>query len=143
MQLTKFTDYSLRVLIYLGLKRDSELASVKQISALFDLSNNHIVKVVHQLGKLGYLNTQRGKGGGISLARAPKEINLGVLIRELENRLDAVECGGDNPCRILPHCKLKAALAEAVNAYLKVLDGYTLDDLLTPQNELRQILSLS
>lgn len=141
MQLTDYSDYSLRVLTYLGLKGE-KLATISEIAECYDISRNHIVKVVHRLGQLGYIETLRGKNGGLRLARSPEAINVGEVIRHMEASMDIVECfGKNNLCIISPNCVLRTAMNEALSAFLAVLDGYTLADLLAPQRHLWKRLS--
>ncbi|GAE24979.1 nitrite-sensitive transcriptional repressor NsrR [Halalkalibacter wakoensis JCM 9140] len=140
MHLTSYTDYALRTLIYLGSKKNSELARIKDIAMIYHISNNHMSKVVYELGQLGLIKTIRGKNGGIKLALNPKEINIGAVVRNTEN-MQIVECFDrkNNTCIITSACKLKFALNEALQAYLSVLDTYTLADVLTNQDELLEI----
>ena len=143
MKLSSFSDYSLRVLIYLGLQPD-RLATVGEITAAFDLSRGHLMKVVHQLGKAGYLETVRGKGGGIRLGRTPEDIVLGQVIRHTEGLIELVECfSGESHCRIQPACRLRAILAEALGAMFRVLDAGNLGDLLRQPEGLESIIGLS
>jgi Rrf2 family nitric oxide-sensitive transcriptional repressor len=143
MRLTSFTDYSLRVLIYLGARRDeSRLATIGDIATAYRISENHLMKVVHHLAKQGYIETTRGKGGGMRLARAPDEINLGAVVRGAEENLAVVGCFGEEDlnCPIEPVCTLRNVLSRAMRAFLEVLDGQTLADLLRPQAKLLRIL---
>jgi Rrf2 family nitric oxide-sensitive transcriptional repressor len=138
MQLTRFTDYSLRVLIYLGSHPDT-LATVAGIAEEYDISRHHLTRVVHQLGLKGYIETARGKGGGFRLARTPERIKIGDVVRDMESGLELAECfrPGDTGCRLLPACALKPVLADAGRAFLASLDRYTLADLLpAPQKRL-------
>jgi Rrf2 family nitric oxide-sensitive transcriptional repressor len=143
MRLTTFTDYTLRVLIYLGTQRDDErLATISDIAAAYGgISENHLMKVVHHLAKQGYVETTRGTGGGMRLARAPAEINLGAVVRGAEEDLAVVECfeTGNSNCPIVPACTLRGVLARAMHAFFAVLDGQTLADLLGPQAKLIRI----
>ncbi len=143
MRLTVYTDYALRVLIYMALKRP-EAATINEIAKSYNISRNHLMKVVHHLGILGYLETVRGKGGGIRLAQAPSKINLAEVIRNTEEDLALVACFRSGPprCCIQPECVLRAALREALNAFLKVLNRYTLNHLIQPNRELRQLLAI-
>ena len=130
MRLSTFSDYSLRVLMYLGAQPD-RLTTIAEIAAGHGISESHLMKVVHQLGRDGFIETVRGKGGGIRLALAPKEIGLGDVIRHTESDFALVEClGGGATCRIQGACCLNAILDQAVKALFLVLDGYTLADLL-------------
>lgn len=141
MRLTTFTDYSLRVLIYLGLQRE-RLATIAEIAAAYGVSKNHLMKVVHHLGQQGYIATLRGKSGGIRLARAPGEINLGALVRATEANTDLVECfaPGDSDCRIEPVCALRGILKRSLQAFYTVLDDYTLADVLRNRDQLDVLL---
>ncbi len=138
MQLTRFTDYALRVLIYLGTHTE-EQATVAGIAAEYDISRNHLTRVVHQLGIKGYIDTVRGKGGGFRLARRPERIGIGEVVRDMESGFDLAECfrPGESRCRLLPACALKPVLAEAGRAFLASLDRNTLADLLPPTRPLR------
>jgi len=132
MQLTLYTDYSLRVLLYLGLK--DERATIDEIARSFRVSRTHLVKVVHALGRRGYVKSTRGPGGGITLARAPEKIRLGRFIYETENRFDLVECFDPdlNTCPIAGVCRLEKILRDAKTAFLSTLDRHTLADLIDP-----------
>ena len=141
MKLTTFTDYSLRVLIYLAVQ-PSQRATISQIATAFDVSENHLVKVVHFLGKRGWLNNVRGKGGGMELAKPPGAISVGQVARETEGTGQLAECftehGGD--CVIAPQCRLREVLEQAVDAFYRSLDGYTLADLVTNREQLATVL---
>lgn len=143
MRLTTFTDYCLRALIYVALKGD-ELATIDEIAERHRINRNHLVKVVHRLGQLGYLDTMRGKGGGVRLAKDPAKINLGTLVRETEDDLVLVECFQDHDCQcvIAPACVLRKALHQALDAFLRTLDGYTIADLLKPSRSLARLLAM-
>ena len=143
MKLTRFTDYSLRVLIYLGLK-DNGRVTIREISDAYGISRNHLMKVVSLLTRMDYLDARRGPGGGIALARAPAEINVADVVRDMEDDLNLVECFCDGgTCVIKPMCKLKIALDKALNAYLETLEKYTLSDLLEPRNELTRVFGMT
>ncbi|WP_221050118.1 Rrf2 family transcriptional regulator [Shewanella carassii] len=140
MQLTRYTDFGIRTLMYLAIQPEREtLFRIAEITEVFDLSPNHVSKIVHHLGKLGYLQTIRGKSGGFRLGMAPEQINVGELVRALENSLAPIDCSKPY-CRLTPACQLKGVLAQAVNAYLAVLDRYTLADIVSNQQELRALL---
>ncbi|WP_280770843.1 Rrf2 family transcriptional regulator [Salipaludibacillus daqingensis] len=142
MQLTTYTDYSLRVLIYLGVQPENKKSNIKEISDLYNISNNHLSKVVFELGKFGLVETIRGRNGGIKLAKQPSDINIGSLVRHTESPLHLVECFDkeNNKCKITSACRLKGVLHEALEAYMNVLDSYTLSDLLVNENELQRLL---
>ncbi|MFQ3789800.1 Rrf2 family transcriptional regulator [Halomonas sp. A29] len=130
MHLTRYTDYALRVLIYLAVKGE-ERATIHEIAESFGVSRNHLMKVVQDLSHRGYIITIRGKNGGMVLNRSPEEITLGALVRDTEHELGLVECLRDsNDCIITPACRLKPILNEALGAFLAVLDQYTLADML-------------
>jgi Rrf2 family nitric oxide-sensitive transcriptional repressor len=142
MQLTRYTDYGLRTLIYLALLPQGRRASIDEISTTYDISRNNVNKIVHQLGKAGIIETKRGKGGGFYLKQKPEELNIGDLVVLLENTLQVVECKTPQ-CRILPACKLKGILGQATQAFLDSLKAYTLADLLEDEaNNLIQILNI-
>ncbi|SMF59971.1 Rrf2 family transcriptional regulator [Pseudobacteriovorax antillogorgiicola] len=139
MQLTKYSDYSLRVLIYVALRRTGELSQIDMICEAYNISKNHLVKVVHGLGQLGYLETVRGKNGGVRLALDPSDIRIGDLIRQTEATLSSFDCEHP-PCAIVRVCRLRGVFAEAMKAYLDVLDKYTLADMVRRPGSLRDIL---
>ncbi len=140
MQLTRCTDYALRVLIYLVLRKDTN-ATITEIAAFYRISRNHLVKIVHVLGVKGFIQTTRGKGGGIRLARAPEEISLGAVVRSMEPHFDIVECfNGENAhCAVLPVCGLRGALYKATQEFLSVLDGYSLANLVAEKPSLLMV----
>lgn len=143
MKLTRFTDYSLRVLIYLGLK-DNGRVTIREISDAYGISRNHLMKVVSLLTRMGYLDARRGPGGGIALARPPREIVIADVVRDMEDDLNLVECFCDEgTCIIKPMCKLKSALNQALAAYLDTLEQYTLLDLLKPRSQLIETLGMT
>jgi Rrf2 family transcriptional regulator, nitric oxide-sensitive transcriptional repressor len=143
MRLTLHTDYALRVLMYVGVKEDP-LSTIPEIVEHFDISRGHVMKVVHHLGRLGYLETIRGKGGGIRLARKPSQINVGAVVRDMEEELAVLGClqGNEGYCRIEQCCVLRSALRDATNAFLAALDRYTLADLIKPRRSLSRSLAL-
>jgi Rrf2 family nitric oxide-sensitive transcriptional repressor len=143
MHITRYTDYSLRVLIYLAINKD-RLSTINDIAQSYDISKNHLMKIVQQLNVKGHLLAIRGKNGGIKLNRDPCEINIGILVREIEDKNKLVECFGDNnQCVITPSCQLKAIFAEAQESFFTILDKYTLSDLLgvNEQYELKKLLT--
>lgn len=143
MKLTRFTDYSLRVLIYLGL-RDNGRVTIKEISDAYNISRNHLMKVVSLLTRMGYVDARRGPGGGIALARSARDIVIADVVRDMEDDLNLVECFcEEGQCIIKPVCELKGALNEALAAYLRTLERYTLADLLRPKAKLVQVLGLT
>ena len=141
MHITRYTDYSLRVLVFLATQGD-RLSTIQQIAESYDISRNHLMKVVHRLNKRGYIETVRGKKGGMRLRLPPSDINIGVLIRETEQELGVVEClSSGNACKIAPVCGLKSMFSEAVEAFLSTLDQYTLEDVIPPAHR-AQLLRL-
>jgi Rrf2 family nitric oxide-sensitive transcriptional repressor len=129
MKLSLFTDYSLRVLMFAALKGES--FSLSEVAESYDISRHHLVKVVNYLAKLGYLETRRGRGGGIALGMQPEDIRIGMVVRRTEDTPFIVECFDKqhNTCPINGACRLKGALAQAVNAFYETLDRHTLRDL--------------
>ena len=169
MRLTNYSDYALRSLIYLAVRPDpSLLANISDIADSYGISKSHLTKIIYQLGQLGYIESVRGKNGGIRLARAPKDINLGVLIKQIEPDFNLVECfvvpvtGNDSEqdahqtdlpvtfieekhnkslgCVISPVCHLKSVFFEALTAFINVLERYTLADILSNEDELATLL---
>jgi Rrf2 family nitric oxide-sensitive transcriptional repressor len=143
VQLSLHADYACRVLIFLTTV-ESERSSVDEIASAFQISQNHLVKVVHRLGKLGFLETTRGRGGGIRLARAPAEIKIGDVIRQMEQPgFNVAECfdSATNTCPIAPVCSLKPWLSKAMDAFLGTLDGVTLADVTANRKRLVRTLS--
>lgn len=141
VRLTVYTDYSLRVLMYLALK-DGGLATIAEVADAYGVSKAHLNKVVHQLGLAGYVETTRGKGGGLRLARPAEAIGLGDVIRHVEPDMALVPCfePAHGSCPIVPACGLRGALHEARQAFLAVLDRYSLADLLRRRTELATLL---
>ncbi|MEZ0245590.1 MAG: Rrf2 family transcriptional regulator [Methylophilaceae bacterium] len=140
MHLTTFSDYTMRVLIYLGLRRDG-LVTISDIAKAYGISENHLMKVVHQLAQGGFIETVRGKGGGMRLAREPEDINLGELIRITEGDTGLLAClEGQGSCCIQSACSLIGILREAQTALFTVLEKYTLADLLQREQPLATIL---
>lgn len=129
MQLTQFTDYGLRSLMYLAAQPD-KVCSVREIAEHYAISRNHLVKVVHRLARLSYVTSSKGKGGGIRLARKPDELNLGDLVLALEPNMHLVECFNreTNTCTVISACMLKHFLADASKAFIEALNQHTLAD---------------
>ncbi len=134
MQLTTFTDYAFRLLIYLALDPE-RTATITEVSDYFGVSRHHMVKVVHRLGQGGFITTTRGKGGGLKLARKPADLKLGEVIRWMEPSLSLVECqhqGKEGRCRAAPSCRLNGILDRAMAAFLATLDRHSLADAIPP-----------
>lgn len=130
MRITRYTDYSLRVLIYVALKGE-EQSTIQEIADSYGISKNHLMKVVQALNNQGYLIASRGKNGGLRLNGDPSDINIGILIRDTEQDFALVECFSNaDACVITPACLLKNVLGEALESFFAVLDKYTLADLL-------------
>lgn len=144
MRLTTFSDYGLRVLMYLGV-HDECRVTIGDIADAYGVSENHLMKVVHHLAQRGYIETTRGKGGGMRLARPPEKINVGEVVRGTEENLVLVECfdPATCDCRIEPACVLKGVLGRAVDAFFATLGRYTLADLLATKPRLARTLVLS
>ncbi|WP_425408581.1 RrF2 family transcriptional regulator [Hyphococcus sp.] len=142
MRLNLQTDYALRMLMHLAVNTD-RLCTIADIAARYAISKNHLMKVAHALGKEGYIETIRGRTGGLSLALPADEINIGEVVRKMEADFALVECfqGGAGECVITPACRLKNVLSEAVCAFFSVLDNYTLDDLVRRNAKLRLLLT--
>ena len=136
MKLTLFTDYAVRVLLYLG-ARPERLCSIAEVAQAYRVSHNHLMKVVNRLARQGYVESVRGRAGGIRLGRAPEAINLGKLIRDTEDGFALVDCG---TCVVAPACGVTGVLGEALAAFLAVLDRYTLADMLGRRQDLRHLL---
>lgn len=130
MKLTLYSDYSLRVLMYIA--RKDERVQIDEIAKFYGISKNHLTKVVNNLATLGYIETTRGRGGGMKIKIQPEDINIGKLIRKTEETLTIVECFDreTNTCPIAGRCGLQGVLGEALAAYMAVLDKYTLEDVL-------------
>ncbi|WP_019627239.1 Rrf2 family transcriptional regulator [Thioalkalivibrio sp. ALJT] len=141
MQLTRYTDFSIRVLIYLAVQPQEQRVTVSDISERFNIPRNHLVKIVHQLGQKGYIITRRGKGGGISLAREPGEIRVGSVVRDMEPRLDIIDCE-TQVCPVRPGCQLRGVLDSARDAFMAVLDDCSIADLTQTPDQLHHLLQL-
>ena len=143
MQLTRYSDYSLRALIYLGLN-EGRRCTIREIAEAYGISENHLMKLIHRLGQQGFIVTRRGRNGGLELAMPASEINLGDVFRATEGSFNLVECfasGEKNACPISGPCVLTHVLETALEAFLDVLDRHTLADLLRPADALRLILA--
>ena len=136
MKLTLFTDYSIRVLLYLGARPDRR-CSIAEVASAYSVSQNHLMKVVNRLAREGYIESVRGRSGGITLGLAPEDINLGTLVRATEDGFELVDCGG---CVVAPACGVTGVLGEALAAFMAVLDRYTLADMLTSRLRLAELL---
>ncbi|CAH1651845.1 Rrf2 family transcriptional regulator [Chelatococcus asaccharovorans] len=144
MRMTFHTDYALRMLIYAALRPDG-VCTVNDVAVTYGLSRNHLLKVALTLRNLGLIETIRGRSGGIRIAKAPAEINIGALVRATEEDFSLVECmqGVGGTCAISPACRLKGVFAEALAAYLAVLDTYTLADIVRNRAVLKPLLGIS
>lgn len=142
MQLTRYTDYAFRMLIYLSLLPEEERVTINDIAEHFDIPRNHLVKIAHRLGQLGYIEASRGKGGGVSLGMTAEKIGLGDIVRQMETQMDIVNCNLPE-CPILPQCKLRGILDQARDAFLETLDQYTLADLRQRPRQLKTLLNVS
>jgi Rrf2 family transcriptional regulator, nitric oxide-sensitive transcriptional repressor len=140
MKLSTFTDYSLRLLMFLA-TRPGERATIAQVATAFGVSEHHLVKVAHSLGKAGWLANVRGKGGGLELAVPPEAIVIGEVVRHTEGRAVMAECFADgNECNITPQCRLRGVLAESVAALYGVLDRHTIADVVRNRRQLETVL---
>jgi Rrf2 family transcriptional regulator, nitric oxide-sensitive transcriptional repressor len=142
MRLTLWTDYAFRTLIYVAMKGD-ELSTIADIADSFGISKSHLMKIVNGLEQRGYLETVRGRRGGIRLKRMPADIRVGAVVRDTEEELAVIGCLSEsNFCSIERCCVLKGVFHEATQAFLRVLDEYTLADLLLPRSKLLLTLGL-
>ncbi|MFT5720841.1 MAG: Rrf2 family nitric oxide-sensitive transcriptional repressor [Motiliproteus sp.] len=139
MQLTKYTDYALRTLIFVALQKPAQRVTISNVSEHFDVPRNHLVKIVNHLGKLGYIETVRGKGGGIRLARPATNINLRDVIEATEETLIPIDCQKEG-CRIRSACRLSGIMAEAQEAFMGVFGRYHISDLVDNPERLEQLL---
>jgi Rrf2 family nitric oxide-sensitive transcriptional repressor len=144
MRLTVYTDYALRVLMYLAV-REGGLATIDEIAKSYSISRNHLMKVVHQLGVAGYIETVRGRNGGLRLARPAQAIGLGEVVRHTEPDMAIASCFKpvDAPCAVRQCCVLRRALEKARDAFIEVLEGYSLGDLVRPRGRLLGMLGIS
>ncbi|MEQ8282032.1 MAG: Rrf2 family transcriptional regulator [Parvibaculum sp.] len=144
MRLTLHTDYALRLLMYLAVKPDGR-ATIREVAETYGISRNHLVKVAHELGRAGFVETLRGRGGGLRLAHPAEAIGIGKVVRAMEEDFRLVECFDPQTdrCRIGPSCRLKRLLREALEAYMEVLGSATLADLVEKPKPLRRLLALT
>ena len=143
MQLDKFTDYALRVLVALAVKAPNRL-SASAIAKTYGLSEHHLAKVASQLVREGFVISERGRSGGLTLARAPEDINIGQVVRALKADAPVVECfGSDQSCKIMPACGLRTPLQEAQEAFFAALDRYSLSDVTRSRQRLANLLSFT
>ena len=138
MRLTRYTDYAMRVLIHLA-AHPERLCSIAEISRTYGISQNHLMKVVNDLARAGFVASSRGRSGGIKLGRPADEINVGAVVRHTEEGFNLVDCG---PCVIAPACGLNGMLNQALAAFMGVLDRYTLADLTMRKAELRGLFGV-
>lgn len=143
MQISSYSDYSIRVLIHVALCAPNRV-TVDDVASTFNLSRHYLVKIVHELGLNGYLNTHRGIGGGFTLAKSPENICIGTLIRDGEKSSNVIDCFDKKQkiCRIYSACRLKGVLDEAADAFFTVLDRYTLADLLDQSFKMKTVLGI-
>ncbi|MEZ0604476.1 Rrf2 family transcriptional regulator [Paraburkholderia sp. IW21] len=147
MRLTDYTDYSLRVLLYLAVRGEG-LATIQDISDAYGISKNHLMKVVQQLGELGWVETVRGRNGGLRLAEQSRALTVGEVVRATESDFALVAClpdqqGERRDCVITPHCRLRGALEAARSAFLAELDRHTIGEVVKPHGPLAALLGLS
>ncbi|MCY0965608.1 Rrf2 family transcriptional regulator [Parathalassolituus penaei] len=128
MQLTRFTDYGLRILVYVSAMPTGEKVSLAHLSERLNMNHNHVNKVSQRLASLGWINSTRGKSGGICLADSARTLALGTIVENLEPQLLPIDCAGVE-CPLTNHCRLQGILSEAASAFMNVLMNYRLDDL--------------
>lgn len=139
MRFTRYTDYALRVLLHLA-AHDGQTVSIQEIARAYGISKDHLMKVVPQLSKTGFVAAQRGRGGGLRLGRPASEIHIGHVVRQTEDSFQLVDCAH---CKIAPVCGLPRALNEATAAFLAVLDRQTLDGVVSDRDQTRRLLALA
>lgn len=144
MRLTVYTDYALRLLMYLAVKTDG-LATISDVADSYNVSKNHLMKVAHQLAQAGYVSTVRGRSGGLMLGRPASEIVLGEVVRFTEPDMDLVPCFHleNQSCPLRGHCLLRLALEKARRAFLSTLDDFTIADLTASPEPMRRLLGLA
>jgi Rrf2 family transcriptional regulator, nitric oxide-sensitive transcriptional repressor len=138
VQLTSFTDYGLRALTYMALLSEGQMTSISQVTEVYGVSRNHMVKIINQLSRVGLVTAVRGKNGGIRLGKPAEQIRIGDVVRQLEP-LSLVNCSSDF-CHITPACRLKQVLNQAVQSFLNELDNYTLADMIQDNTPLYKLL---
>ena len=144
MRLTVYSDYALRLMMFLGLNHD-RLSTITEIADAYGISRAHLMKITHELGQKGLIETVRGRQGGMRLARDPAQISVGDIVRACEPDFAVVPCleaGENRVCALQPACVLKRTLASAMAAFFEVLDGCTLADLIRPGMPLRHLLNI-
>jgi Rrf2 family nitric oxide-sensitive transcriptional repressor len=134
VQLTRYTDYAIRVLLHVGARDHGDLSSIAEIARVYGISKNHLMKVVQDLGQAGFLTTVRGRNGGLKLGRPAEQISVGEIVRHTETGFDLVDCSS---CIIARACTVPRILNEATQAFLAVLDRYSLEDVLSKRADLR------
>jgi Rrf2 family nitric oxide-sensitive transcriptional repressor len=142
MRLTQWTDYALRVLMYCAIHQRREHApTIAEIAEVYGISRSHLMKIVMELAAKGWVSTTRGRGGGVRLLKAPEQIVVGEVVRQMEEDFTMVECfsAEGSSCLIDGRCKLKSVLHEALQAYMRVLDGVRLSDLVAPGEALAKV----
>src|SRR5699024_3513229 len=144
MRLTQYTDYALRILMYLSVKEGNDKTTITEVTTAYGISRNHLTKVIHHLGILELIETTRGRGGGFTLAKKPEDISIGYVVRHMEEDFFVVECFNrdNNNCILTPVCKLPAVLNEALQAFFTVLDKYTIADITAKPEAYKEILGL-
>lgn len=144
MRLTLYTDFALRLLMYLSVRQD-RASTIQEVADAYGISRNHLMKVAQQLGQIGLVETTRGRGGGLRLGKRPEDVRLGDVVRATEEDFRLVECfdAQTNTCLLSPVCKLKGILNGALKAYLAVLDDHTLADLRRQPDSLQSLLSIT
>lgn len=141
MQLTRFSDYALRMLMYVSRGDGSRPITIAEVGQQFDISHNHLVKVAARLSKLGWLTATRGRHGGLQLGPGAERLSVGTILRELEGHRSIIDCA-DPPCALNGSCRLKRALDEAEEAFYRALDGITLGEVSGNNRTAESIISL-
>ena len=141
MQLTRFTDFTLRTLIYLAIQPEGNKVPLHEIAEHFNMPRNHLIRISQKLSKLGYVKSARGINGGITLSKNPADINVGVVVRQTEKQLTPINCS-ELECPLVSKCRLERILDEAKQAFLAELDRYTLVDLVSSKRNIRTLLQV-